>query len=310
LERTYSAESKQVDIFDNKTIVTITKGAQTVKSVFDLPITFLLNNFIKMNRQKQIKHFAKFSTYVLGRHPDEFGLVADDNGYIKIKEFIQAVTETDGWRHVRKNHINDMLLMLNDPPVEVDDNRIRAKDRSLLAPYIICESPPKLLYVGIRHKSYLSALDKGVRPTAHASIICCKDREMAEKIEKRRDDQPIILTVYVRKASEHGLVFSHAGDHLYLTDLLPADCFNGPPLPKEMPAVKKSAEKKDAIEAYKKQAIAGSFTLSGNKMSGNKLSGEKPGEKKFKGKNKEKDTSWKNNKKRMRKEKKRSWPDS
>ena len=52
-----------------------------------------------MNRIKQIEQFAKFTTYVLGHHPDEFGLVIDDNGYVKIKEFIQAVNETDGWRH-------------------------------------------------------------------------------------------------------------------------------------------------------------------------------------------------------------------
>lgn len=263
-----------------------------------------------MNRQKQIEQFAKFSTYVLGRHPDEFGLFLDDNGYIKIKEFIQAVTETDGWRHVRKNHINEMLLMLNNPPIEIDDNRIRAKDRSRLNLYVICETPPNLLYVGIRHKSYLSVLDNGVRPTAHTRIICCKDREMAETIGKRRDTQPNILTVHVRKVLDLGLTFFHADERLYLTDFIPADCFTGPPLSKEMPAVKKQTKKLDTIEAYKKQTQAGTFTLSMNKMPGNKLSGDKPAEKKFKGKSREKEASWKNNKKRMRREKKQYWSDS
>jgi len=257
-----------------------------------------------LNRQKQIEQFAKFSAYVLGRHPDEFGLVLDDNGYAKIKEFIQAVTETDGWRHVRKSHINDVMLMLNNPPFEVEDILIRAKDRSRLNHYTVCENPPKLLYICIKHKSYLSVLDKGVHPTAHASIICCKDQEMAERIGKRRDNQPIVLTVHVRKMLDQGLTFSPFGESLFLADFIPTDCFTGPPLPKETPAVKKPAKKPDPIEAYKKQSQAGTFTLSMDR-----LSGDKSFEKQFKGKKKEKDASWKNNKKRLRREKKHTWPD-
>ncbi|MCD6584509.1 MAG: RNA 2'-phosphotransferase [Desulfobacteraceae bacterium] len=257
-----------------------------------------------INRQKQIEQFAKFSAYVLGRHPDEFGLVLDENGYIKIKEFIQAVMETDGWRHVRNSHINDTLLMLNNPLIEVDKNRIRAKDRSRLKNYSVCKNPPKLLYVCIKHKSYLSVLDNGVHPTAHASIICCKDREIAERIGKRRDNQPITLTVQVQKMLDQRLTFFHAGDMLYLTEYIPTDCFTGPPLPKEIPSIKRSAKKKDAIEAYKKQSQAGTFSLSMDKPTENKPSG-----KKFKGRKKEKDLSWKNNKKRLRKEKIKSWSD-
>jgi putative RNA 2'-phosphotransferase len=252
-----------------------------------------------MNRIKQIEQFAKFATYVLGRHPDEFGLVTDDNGYVKIKAFIQAVTETDGWRHIRKSHINDIMLMLNEPPIEVDEKRIRAKDRSRLELPVKCESPPKTLYVCITHQSYLSVLDKGIHPTSHTRIICCKDREMAERIGRRKDNQPIILTVNARKMVDQELTFFHAGDLLYLTDIVPTDCFTGPPLPKEMSAVKKPAKKMESIETYKKQSLGGTFAL---KM-------DKPGEKKSKGKKKEKDDSWKNNKKRQRREKKHSWPD-
>ncbi|MBC2713973.1 MAG: hypothetical protein HF978_01555 [Desulfobacteraceae bacterium] len=257
-----------------------------------------------MNRQKQIEQFAKFSTYVLGRHPDEFGLIPDDNGYVKIKEFIQAVTETDGWRHVRNSHINDMLLMLDNPPIEIDKNRIRAKDRSRLNHYIVCENLPKLLYVCIKHKSYLSVLDKGVHPTAHAAIICSMDPEMAERIGRRRDNQPIVLTVHVRKMLDLGFTFLHTGELLYLTDFIPADCFIGPSPPKEVPAAKKKDKKPDPIETYKQQSQAGTFTLSMNKPLGDKPSG-----KKFKGKKKEKDLTWKNNKKKLRREKKQSWPD-
>ena len=164
--------------------------------------------------------------------------------------------QTDGGI-VRSSHINDIMLMLNDPPIEIDEKRIRAKDRSRLEPPVICENPPKTLYVCITHKSYLPVLDKGIHPTAHTRIICCKDREMAERIGRRRDNQPIVLTVNVQKMLDQELTFRHAGDLLYLTDVIPTDCFTGPPLPKEMPAVKKPAKKVESIETYKKRHWAG-----------------------------------------------------
>ncbi len=251
-----------------------------------------------MNRQQQIEQFAKLSEYMLGRHPDEFGLVPDHDGYIKIKEFVQTVTEINGWGHFRKNYINELMLVHNDPPIEVEDSRIRAKDQSKLLQYIACENPPRLLYICIRQKSYPAIIDNGIRPTAHAKIICCKDPEMAQKIGKRRSPQPILLTIHTKKLLDQGMTFLHAGDLLYLTDFIPPDCFTGPPLSKELTAAKKTVNKPDPIETYRKQSEAGSYHLSLD-----------PAEKKYKGKTKEKNSSWKNNKKRLRREKKNAWPD-
>lgn len=252
-----------------------------------------------MNRKKQIEQFAKISEYMLGRHPDEFGLVPDHEGYIKIKEFLQAVTETDGWRHIRKNYINEMMLVHPDPPVEVGETRIRAKDSSMLPKYIHCENPPKLLFICIKQKSYPSVLENGIHPSSHTKIICCKDPDMAKKIGRRRSPQPVLLTIHTQKMLDQGLSFLHAGDLLFLTDFVPADCFTGPSLSKEFPAVKKTVKPPDPLEIYKQQSQAGSFTFSMDKLA----------EKEFKGKKKEKDQSWKNNKKRLRREKKNSWPD-
>jgi putative RNA 2'-phosphotransferase len=252
-----------------------------------------------MNRQKQIDQFAKLSAYMLGRHPEEFGLVPDNDGYIKIKEFIQAITEIDGYRHIRKNHINEMMLVHPDPPIEVTETRIRAKDHSMLSKYMVCDNPPGLLYTCVRQKSYLSVLNNGIRPTAHAKIICCKDPDMAQRIGKRRSPQPILLTIHTKNLLEQGMTFLHLEDLLYLTGFIPTDCFTGPAPPKENPAAKKTDKKPDPIEAYKQQSQGGTFTFSMKKLAG----------KKFKGKKKEKDDSWKNNKKRLRREKKYSWPD-
>jgi len=255
-----------------------------------------------MNRQKQIEQFAKLAATILGRCPHEFGLVPDPDGFIKTKEFIQAVTETDGWRHVRLSHINDMMLMIGDPPVEEDQNRLRAKDRGLLPVQKSCENPPNLLYLCIKQKSYPAVLKDGILPTFFDSIVCCEDKAMAERIGKRRDQHPVLLTVHVSIMKKKGLPINQFGDGIYLTDFIPSDCFTGPPLSKDIHASKRAEKKPESVETYKRQTQAGTFPL---KPPGS----DSPVESRHKGKHKEKDSSWKHNKKRLRKEKTRDWQD-
>jgi len=240
-----------------------------------------------MGKQSPAEQFAKLSEYILGRRPDEFGLVLDENGFVKQKEFLKAVTECDGWGHIRQSSINEMLLVCHNPPVEIQANLIRAKDQSRLPPRKYCETPPKLLYICIRKKSYPTVLEKGIHPTYQAEVICAETPEMAEKIGKRRDNQPIRLTIQASQAAASGVRFYQAGDGLYTTDYVPPECFTGPPLPKE-------PEKPAKPEQPAKPPHPGSFIMEP----------EKPKSKPDKSKPK-----WKKDKKRARRGKKELWPD-
>jgi putative RNA 2'-phosphotransferase len=256
-----------------------------------------------INRQKQIEQFAKLAATVLGRCPHEFGLVPDADGFVKIKEFIQAIVETDGWRHVRISHINDMMLMMSEPPVEVDQTRIRAKDRTRLPVLKNCENPPRLLYVSIKQKSYPAVMTDGIPPSFHSCVVCFSDPAMAVRVSKRRDPDPILLTVHVDGIKKQGITILETGEGIYLTDIIPVGCFTGPSLPKEMTAAKHAEKKPDPMKIYKQQTQAGTFPI-------DPFSINAPVGKTQKGKHGEKDASWKRNKKRLRKEKNQYWSDS
>ena len=62
----------------------------------------------QMATNKALIKFSKFLVYILGRKPDEFGLVPDKDGFVKIKELLKAINEEDGWRHIREqpSHAN------------------------------------------------------------------------------------------------------------------------------------------------------------------------------------------------------------
>ncbi len=248
-----------------------------------------------MNRRKQVEQFAKTAAYMLGRRPDEFGLIPDDNGYVTIKEFIKAAAELDGWRHIRLNHVTEIPLMLDHPPVEIDNERIRAVDGALRPRPEPCPDPPRLLYSCVSRKSHPVVHIHGIRPTHHHRVISTPDPNLAVAWGKRRDNQPVSLIIQAAAAMEKGIEFYRLGELLFLSDAIPPECFTGPPLPKE--SLKEKPERKtEPMDQYARQARAGTFFLN-------------PPSPESKSKSTKKDQSWKHNKKRLRRDKKQLWPD-
>ena len=80
-----------------------------------------------MSKQRSPKQLAKFIDYVLSRRPDEFGLVMDEDGYVKLKDLLKAVNEEEGYRYVRQAHLKEIMLTLPDHSLEVADTKIRSK---------------------------------------------------------------------------------------------------------------------------------------------------------------------------------------
>lgn len=171
-------------------------------------------------------------SYVLERRPDEFGLVPAEDGSVKIKDLLKVMGEEAGWKWVRMSSINDVLYALTDPPFEIIDDTIRARNRDRLPVTAPVDNPPKLLFVCIRRRAHPRVQDKGIFPGATPSIILSSDPAMAERMGRRLEQSPVLLTVNVDSAMTRGVIFHQAGEALYLADSIPKGCFTGPPLPK------------------------------------------------------------------------------
>ena len=103
--------------------------------------------------QRSPKQLAKFFNYVLGRRPDEFGLVTDKEGFVKIKDLLKAINEEEGLKNVRRPQINEIMITLPDHGLEVADDLIRAINREHLPKLTFALDPPKLLYTCVREKA-------------------------------------------------------------------------------------------------------------------------------------------------------------
>lgn len=208
-----------------------------------------------MGQKRSPDQLAKLLTYILGRRPDEFGLVTDENGYVKIPDLLKAVTEEQGWGYVRRSHLNEVMITLPDPFIEIDGNMIRAIDRQLLSIPEYDPIPPKLLYTCVRKRAHAVVLENGVLPGGYPQVVLASDRDMAERMGRRIDGAPVLITVQVQKSMGRGVRFFRAGETLYLADAIPAGCFSAPPLPKE----KETPQPARKPEKPAKQPTPGSF---------------------------------------------------
>jgi putative RNA 2'-phosphotransferase len=186
-----------------------------------------------MGRSRTLQTLAKMLTYALARRPDEFGLVPDAEGYVKIKDLLKALHEEEGLGYVNSSHLAEIILSLPEAPIEISENRIRARNRETLAPRSAAEALPKILFTAIRRRAHAVVLERGVQAADQARIVLTPSPEVAERLGKRIDPQPVILTVRVQSCRDQGVTFEQAGEGLFLTDRIPPGGFSAPPLPPE-----------------------------------------------------------------------------
>lgn len=208
-----------------------------------------------MAKNRSPQYLAKLIAYVVGRRPDEFGLVPDAEGCLKVKEVLKAITEEDGWGYVRRAHLDEVLLTVDDPGFEIVADRMRATGLQRPPADRRPAELPKLLYACVRRRAYPHVLAKGLAPGAHPQVVLSSSRDLAERIGRRSDSDPVLLTVQVAKAREERVEFSRVGEKIYLAGEIPAACLRGPALPKE------KAAGKPAPETPGRRPPAGSFSV-------------------------------------------------
>ncbi|OEU79631.1 MAG: hypothetical protein BA872_07360 [Desulfobacterales bacterium C00003060] len=211
-----------------------------------------------MGRQKDPKKLSKLMSYILGRRPDEFGLVLDDHGFVHLRDLLKAISEEPGWGYVHKSHIQEVLMTSSQKSFALENDKIKAicRNNGLNPDEEIV--PPKLLYHCVRPRAYPVVCQRGIMPLGQAGVFLATTEELSRRIGKRRDPAPVLLTVHGQMAFESGIRFSRQGELIYITDHVPVAYFTGPPLPKEK---KKEAPKPQKELAALPENLSGSFTF-------------------------------------------------
>lgn len=242
-----------------------------------------------MHSLKELKKTAKFIGYVLCVRPDEFGLIPDRDGSYRLKELLQALHEDPQGRTIRKGRLNEMALSLPDPPFEINAGLIRPRGPAQ-PPCLVREvKPPKLLYTAVRRRAYPHVSKKGIPKGPHGRIVLCRDRDLAIRIGRRKDPEPVLLTVNTAQAQKLGVSFMRFGNLIYVADDIPKQCFTGPPVPKQ-----KTGRRTEATAKQQKPAeSAGSFIIAPEQLEEHR--------KHAKSIRRKKDPDWKRHRRKTRK---------
>ena len=250
----------------------------------------------KQKQKQQRESLVRMLNYVLGHHPDEFGLVPDEEGFVSKKELIQALHEEEGWTFVRESHLQSITLENNKFGVEFTDKMIRVSPEVtglVLGPRPEV-APPALLYFGTRRRAYPAVLKYGLLPAGSPWVALYSEEEMALRVGQRRDRQPIMLTILAERAYQRGTRFLGLSESVFLVEKIAPDLFSGPPPTKEKPVPEKKKPAPDPTQP----PTPGSFLLDperdpdpGRRMKRSKRSKGKGG------------SDWKRSARRQRREK-------
>jgi len=154
-----------------------------------------------MSQRQRLEALGKLMAYILAYRPDEYGLLPDEEGFVSLKALRQAIGEEEGWGFVRESHLQEIALTDPKKRFEIRDGRIRATFKE--APALPGErvDPPKILYYSCRRRAYPVILKRGLLPEGYPWVVLAESRELAERMGKRRDPQPLVLEVHAKRAS-------------------------------------------------------------------------------------------------------------
>jgi putative RNA 2'-phosphotransferase len=202
----------------------------------------------------RIENLTRMILYMLAHRPDEFGILPDGDGYVRIKELLKALNQEPGWSHIRSFNIQEMILHGGRSLFELEHDRIRPIERrwQIIELDLSC-TIPHVLYTAIRRRAHWHVFDKGLSSSPGKKLILSEKKDLIIKIGKRKDNEPVILEILSEKALTHGVKFYHFGE-LYLADYIPREYIAGPMPPAEDRKKKSEAKKEPPY-------LAGTFVL-------------------------------------------------
>lgn len=242
-----------------------------------------------MQRDKKLQNTGKILSTLLGRTPDIHGLLPDPEGWFSLKSLMQALSETTDLKGIREADIID-ICREKDGPLEMEEKRIRAKQRIFPELPSQAVNLPKILHICIREKAWPHVFEKGLRAGDHQFLILSSDPDLALRMGKRKGQKPVSLKIQVSKALQENVSFFAHGDVLFCAREIPVSAIMGPPLSKTLKKTKVQARVHENPLEKARNFMPGSFLLRSEEEKGKE--GKKPKE------------SWKHNKKRLRREQK------
>jgi putative RNA 2'-phosphotransferase len=191
-----------------------------------------------MNEQ-ELEQIGRTMAGVLRHFPEKFGLEMDDQGFINLREFVNALKDQSKRYHwLRPHHI--IAIIETDPKgrYQISNDMIRATyghsiELNLRLP---TENIPDRLYYPTTPEEADILLETGLKPSDRKMVHLSKTYNDALSAGKVRTGEPIILEIDAKGAIEEGITIGQAGRTVFLASEIPAECLSKaePPVEEEV----------------------------------------------------------------------------
>lgn len=178
-----------------------------------------------MNDQ-ELEQIGRTMAGVLRHFPEKFGLEMDDQGFVDLRQFVNALKNQSRRNHwIRPHHI--IAIIETDPKgrYQVSNNLIRATyghsiELDLKLP--TGNVPDKLYYPTTEEEADI-VLETGLKPSDRKMVHLSKTYADAMNAGKVRTERPVILEIDAKAAIASGLVIGQAGRTVFLAPEIPAE---------------------------------------------------------------------------------------
>jgi len=169
---------------------------------------------------------SKTVSYILRHHPEDFDLKLNPDASVETDQLLQALKGK--FKDLTKADL--IQLVKNDPKGRFsfleDRKRIRANYGHSIEgvnPDYQAVKPAEFLYHGTTPEVKDKILTAGLKPMGRNYVHLSVGVKEAEKVARRRTNQPLILKIEALRAFRGGQNFYKTAENIYLTDQLSAD---------------------------------------------------------------------------------------
>jgi putative RNA 2'-phosphotransferase len=168
---------------------------------------------------------SKEVSYALRHSPAEYGLKLDEDGWVSIKQLIEALKKKEKWASLNLEDLFKMVETSDKKRHEIIDNKIRASYGHSISTKIQKEAvePPEYLYHGTARRFIQSIKENGLLSQERQYVHLSIDKDTAFQVGKRRDETPVILTVKAKLAWKNGVLFYKGNDKVWLSDSIKSE---------------------------------------------------------------------------------------
>ena len=167
---------------------------------------------------------SKEISYALRHNPKQYGLELDEQGWVSVDALILALQGQGRSKPPSIGDIEKMIQASEKKRHEMYDGKIRAlyghsiKEKIEKKPV----KPPDVLYHGTAHKFIKSIFMVGLISKNRQYVHLSEDVNTAITVGKRRDNDPVVLSISARQAWDDGIMFYLGNSNIWLSDDVPA----------------------------------------------------------------------------------------